>query len=134
MKSITQYIKRLPILVLAFIMVLQSVAHSQMMLEHYQTQVKISKIYAELPEFARGSLDLILCGADRYTTDSDNIIIPKCDNCISASIFILTHYEFTGLTPREIVGELIHNFTSSEYYPPKWLRPLMLAPPAALSA
>jgi len=114
-------------------MILQSVAHSQMMLDHYQNQVKIAKIYAEIPEFARGSLDRILCGADRYTNDDGETVFAKCDNCLSASNFILTHCEFTGQEQLEAADEFTFSFASSEYLPPKWLRPLMLAPPSVLS-
>lgn len=114
-------------------MILQSVAHGQMMLNHYQNQLKISKIYAEIPEFARASLELILCGADRYTTDDGDTIIAKCDNCLSASTFILTHHEFTVREQREAHEKRDCSVVLSKYYPPKWLRPLSLAPPAVLS-
>lgn len=120
-------------MILAVIMILQSVTHSQIMLGHYQTQFKILKIYAEIPEFIRGPLELILCGADRYNTDDNNTIIAKCDNCLSASNFILSHNEFTGQEQLQVADEIDLSFSLSEYNLPKWLRPLTLAPPAVLS-
>lgn len=116
-------------MILATIMVLQSLAHGQMMLNHYQNQLKISKIYAEIPEFARASLATILCGADRYNTEDGDAIIAKCDNCLSASSFILAHHDFNGQEQRKTVDEIEYHFVLSNHYPRKWLRPLTLAPP-----
>lgn len=133
MKSIKKFIRHLPSVILATIMILQSMAHGQMMLNHYKNQLEISKIYAEIPEFARASLALILCGADRFNTDDDNSVIAKCDNCLSASSFILAYHEFIGQEPLETADDIDHIFVISAYYPRKWLRPLPLAPPAVLS-